>query len=76
MTMAGTSDNKKVSLFLCGLSSVQCETVGGLVAPETPRDVAFDDLTAKLKVIMVQPEILEWKGPSFALLREGRTSQS
>ena len=49
MTMAGTPDNKKVSLLLCGLSSVQYETVRDLVAPETPKDVAFDDLTAKLK---------------------------
>ena len=49
MTMAGTTDNKKVSSLLCGLSSVQYETHRNLVAPETPKDVAFDDLTAKLK---------------------------
>lgn len=49
MTMAGTTDNKKVSLLLCGLSSVQYETLRDLVAPETPKDVAFDDLKAKLK---------------------------
>ena len=49
MTMAGTTDNKKVSSLLCGLSSVQYETLRDLVAPETPMDVAFDDLTAKLK---------------------------
>ena len=49
LTMAGTPDNKKVSLLLCGLSSVQCETLRDLVAPETPKDVAFDDLRAKLK---------------------------
>ena len=40
MTIAGTPDNKKVSVLLCGLSSVQYET---------PKDVALDDLTAKLK---------------------------
>ena len=49
MTMAGTTDNKKVSSLLCGLSSVQYEIHRNLVAPETPKDVAFDDLTAKLK---------------------------
>ena len=49
MPMAGTTDNKKVSLLLCGLSSVQYETLRDLVAPETPNNVAFDDLTAKLK---------------------------
>ena len=49
MTMAGTTDNKKVSSLLCGLSSVQYETLRDLVALETPKDVAFDDLTAKLK---------------------------
>ena len=49
MTMAGTTDNKKVSSLLCGLSSVQYETLRNLVAPETPKDVAFDDLTAKSK---------------------------
>ena len=27
MTMAGTADSKKVSLLLCGLSSVQYETL-------------------------------------------------
>ena len=49
MTMAGTTDNKKVSSLLCGLSSVQYETLRNLVAPETPKHVAFDNLTAKLK---------------------------
>ena len=49
MTMAGTTDNKKVSLLLCGLSSVQYETLRDLVAPETSKAVAFYDLTAKLK---------------------------
>ena len=49
MTMAGKADNKKVSLLFCGLSRVQYETLRDLVAPEIPKDVAFDDLTAKLK---------------------------
>ena len=49
MTMSGTQDNKKVSLLSCGLSGVQYETLRDLVAPETPKDAAFDDLTAKLK---------------------------
>ena len=44
MTMTGTPDNKKVSLLLCALSSVQYETLRDLVAPETPKGVAFDDL--------------------------------
>ena len=44
MTMRGTPDNKKVSLLLCALSSVQYETLRDPVAPETPKDVTFDDL--------------------------------
>ena len=44
MTMRGTPDNKNVSLLLCALSSVQYETLRDPVAPETPKDVTFDDL--------------------------------
>ena len=49
MTMVRTTDKKQLSVLLCGLSSVQYETLRDLVAPETPKDVTFDDLTAKLK---------------------------
>ena len=72
MTIAGTTDNKKVSSLLCGLSSVQYETLRNLVAPETPKDVAFDDLTAKLKSHYGSTRITPMERAKFRSIMRGQ----